>query len=138
MPAGDVPPNPLELLLSQRFREVFKSLTEIADIVIVDSPPVELVSDALAIAPLTTGTIYVVKAMDTRYPLARKGINRLVRGGAHILGVVLNQLDFEKAHQYYGETTAHYGYGAYGAYGAGYGAGPQAIRAADGAPAKAA
>ena len=124
IPAGDVPPNPLELLLSQRFRDVFKSLTEIADIIVVDSPPVELVSDALAIAPMTTGTIYVVKAMETPYPLARKGLNRLQRSGAHILGVVLNHLDFQKAQQYYGEVTA-YGYGKYGY---GYGTDPKKAR----------
>ena len=135
MPAGNVPPNPLELLLSQRFRDVLKSLADMADIVVIDSPPVELVSDALVLAPLTTGAIYVVKAMDTPYPLARKGINRLVRGGARVLGVVLNQLDFQKAHQYYGEVTAQYGYGQYGY---GYGVKPGAAAQADAGAAKAA
>lgn len=114
IPAGDVPPNPLELLLSQRFREVWDSLAEIADIIVVDSPPVELVSDAMVISPLTSGTIYVVKAMDTPYPLARKGITRLQRSGARIIGVVLNQLDFQKAHQYYGEVSGGYAAAGYG------------------------
>ena len=121
MPAGDIPPNPLELLLSQRFQDVFKSLIEAADIVVIDSPPVGLVSDALAIAPMTTGTIYVVKAMETPYPVARKGLVQMQRGGAKILGVVLNQLDFQKAQQYYGEVTAQYGNSKYGYGYGGYG-----------------
>ena len=118
VPAGDIPPNPLELLLSQRFKDVLTKLQDQVDFIVIDSPPVELVSDALVLAPVATGTIYVIRAMKTPYPLARKGLNRLQRGGAKILGVVVNGLDFDKAQRYYGETVAST-YGAY--YGYGYG-----------------
>ncbi len=116
IPAGDIPPNPTELLLSQRFRDVLAELSQTYEIVLIDSPPVELVSDALVIAPLVTGTIYVVKAMETPYPLARKGLVRLQRVGASILGVTLNHVDFKKAQKYYGQYSAYgkYGYGDYG------------------------
>lgn len=119
MPAGEVPPNPVELLLSQRFRETIESLAKQYEVIIIDSPPVELVSDALVIAPLATSTIFVVQAMETASPVARKSLIRLQRAGAQILGVVLNHLDFSKAQRYYGEYSVYStkGYGAYG-YGA--------------------
>jgi capsular exopolysaccharide synthesis family protein len=112
MPAGELPPNPLDLLVSQRFKDVLKHLQSQLDFIVLDSPPVELVSDALAVAPMAHGTIYVVKAMETPYPLARKGITRLERSGAKLLGVVVNGLDFEHAQRYYGEQVIG-GYHAY-------------------------
>lgn len=125
MPAGDLPPNPSDLLLSQRFRDMLKHLQSQLDFVIIDSPPVELVSDALSMAPLATSTIYVVKAMDTPYPMARKGIGRLERAGAKMLGLVVNGLDFEHAQRYYGEQVIG-GYHAYYGTGTPYGTKPAA------------
>lgn len=119
---GDMPPNPLELLLSQRFDQVLAELQTLFDIIIIDSPPVGLVSDALVLAPRVTGTILVVKAQSTPAPQVRKTIASLQRGGARILGMVLNALDFSRANTYYGEHNAggeSYGYG----YGSGYGSG---------------
>jgi len=117
MPCGDIPPNPTELLLSQRFKETLASLAGEFEMIIIDSPPVELVSDALVIAPQATSTVFVVLANQTAYQLARKGIIRLQRVGANILGVVLNGVDFKKNQKYHGEYTA---YGTYGKQYAGY------------------
>jgi succinoglycan biosynthesis transport protein ExoP len=114
MPVGDMPPNPLELLLSQRFKDTLKLLSEDFEMVIIDSPPVELVSEALVLAPLATSTAFVVKAMSTPAPLVRKSLARLQRAGANIVGVVVNQLNFKDASAYYGEY-GHYGY-SYGGY----------------------
>lgn len=118
MPAGEVPPNPVELLLSQRFRETLDALARHYEVIIIDSPPVELVSDALVISPLATSTIFVVRAMDTASPVVRKSLVRLQRAGANVLGVVLNHLDFSKSQRYYGEYSA---YGKSGYEGYGYG-----------------
>lgn len=118
MPSGTIPPNPLELLLSQRFKETLGKLSDAYDIIVIDSPPVELVSDALVIGPHTTGVIYVAKAMETPYPLVRKGVQRVRRADGNILGIVLNRLDFAKAEKYYGEYSGYgkYGYGRKGNY----------------------
>ena len=113
MPVGDLPPNPLELLLSQRFRDLLHSLSEEFEMVLIDTPPVELVSDALSVAPQVTNAVYVVKAMSTPAPLVRKCLTRLQRAGGSVLGIVVNQLDFDKAQSYYGEYGA-YTYGGYG------------------------
>jgi capsular exopolysaccharide synthesis family protein len=110
MPSGDVPPNPLDLLVSQRFKDAIRHLQPQLDFIIIDTPPVELVSDALAVAPMATSTIYVVRATETPVPVIRKGLSRLQRSGANIMGVIVNGLNFEDAQRYYGETV-NGGYG---------------------------
>jgi len=109
LPAGRIPPNPLELLASQRFAETIARLAKAFEVILIDSPPVQLVSDALVLSNLATEVVYVVKADDTPYPLARLGIRRLRRVNAPILGVVLNQLDAVKADRYYGEYSGYGG-----------------------------
>lgn len=112
---GDIPPNPLDLLLSQRFKDVLTELQAQFEMIVIDSPPVELVSEALVLAPLCTSTTLVVKAMGTPAPLVRKSLTRLQRSGAHMLGVIVNQLDFNRAQKYYGEYgSSTYNYGSYG------------------------
>lgn len=111
--AGAIPPNPLELLVSQRFRDTVALLHRRYDLIIIDSPPLQLVSDALMVGNLASGLIYVVKAGDTPMPLARTGLKRIASAGIPIIGVVLNQQDFKKAEQYYGEYSGYrkHGYG---------------------------
>jgi polysaccharide biosynthesis transport protein len=126
LPVGDLPPNPLELILSQRFKDVLKALSEHFEMIIIDSPPVELVSEALVLAPMATSVAFVVKAMSTPAPLARKSITRLQRAGGNMLGLIVNQLDFSHAQRYYGEYGGKdYAYGGYGhgSYGGGAGKG---------------
>ena len=115
LPAGHIPPNPLELLLSPKFEHAINRLKELFDIIVIDSPPVQLVSDALIIAQHATGVVYVIKADDTPAPLARQGLVKLRRSNAPLLGVVLNQIDFKRADSYYGEYSgyAKYGYKRY-------------------------
>ena len=110
MPSGDVPPNPLDLLVSQRFKEVIRHLQPQLDFILIDTPPVELVSDAMAVGPMATSTIYVVRATETPVPVIRKGLSRLQRSGANIMGVIVNGLNFEDAQRYYGESV-NGGYG---------------------------
>lgn len=86
---------PLDLLVSQRFKDVLRHLQPQLDFIIIDTPPVELVSDAVAIAPMATSTIYV-RATETPVPVIRKGMNRLQRSGANIMGVIVNGLDFDE------------------------------------------
>jgi capsular exopolysaccharide synthesis family protein len=122
LPAGTVPPNPLELISSKRFDDVVTKLKEAFDIVIFDSAPLQLVSDSLVLSNYATAVIYVVKADSTPYQMAQNGLKRLARVGAPVLGVVLNQLDIEKAEKYYGEYTGYKGYKGYRKHGyKGYG-----------------
>ncbi len=118
--AGTVPPNPLELLSSKRFEEVIDKLKEAFDMIVIDSPPVQLVSDALVLSRLVDSVVYVVRADSTAYQMAQNGIKRLRAVNAPLIGVVLNQLDIARAEKYYGEYST---YGRYKRYNYGYGHG---------------
>ena len=88
-----------------------------SDIVVVDSAPLQLVSDAQVLSQFASSVIYVVKADSTPYQVAQNGIKKLRRVNAMILGVVLNQLDLEKAEKYYGEYSGYRSYKGYKKYG---------------------
>lgn len=121
IPSGVVPPNPLELLSSIRFAEAMKWLEDSFDVVIIDSPPLQLVSDPLVLSQFAHSVIYVVKADSTPYQVALGGIERLREAKAHILGVIINQIDREKADRYYGYGKySAYGYGKRYSYSSGY------------------
>ncbi|MBE0612324.1 MAG: polysaccharide biosynthesis tyrosine autokinase [Burkholderiales bacterium] len=131
--SGRVPFNPLELISSHRFAEVMQSLKQAFDVIIIDSPPMQVVSDALLLSQFASSILYVVKADSTPYPLARHGLTRMKRLNEPALvglGVVLNQLDVDKASKYYGEYR---GYG--GRYYRHYGYASDAAGQAEGAPA---
>jgi capsular exopolysaccharide synthesis family protein len=115
--SGTVPPNPLELLSSRRFQDVMSKLKESFDIIVVDSAPLQLVSDAQILSQYASSVVYVVKADSTPYQVAQNGIKKLRRVGAPILGVVLNQLDLEKAEKYYGEYSGYKSYAGYKKFG---------------------
>jgi len=117
--AGRVPLNPLELLSSNRFGDVMRMLRKAFDVIIIDSPPLQVVSDALVLSRFATTVLFVVKADSTKYPLARHGITQLnrINGSALVgLGAVLNQLDVDKAKKYYAEYRG-YGSGHFREYG---------------------
>ena len=104
--SGKVPLNPLEMLSSHRFADAMESLKAMFDVIVIDSPPVELVSDSMVLSRFATGVLFVVKADHTPYPLARHSLVRLWRVGAPVLGAVLNHFDVEKAHRYYGDYSS--------------------------------
>jgi capsular exopolysaccharide synthesis family protein len=111
--AGTVPPNPLELRSSKRFEDVLLKLKDAFDVVVIDSAPLQLVSDAQVLSQFASSVIYVVKADATPYQVAQNGLKKLRRVDAPILGVVLNQLDLEKAEKYYGEYSGYKSYKGY-------------------------
>ena len=78
VPAGIVPPNPNELLSSQRMKSVIDDLSEQADIVLFDSPPCLLYSDAFLLAPLADGVLYVVRA-GSQDKAAQRRVQRFAR-----------------------------------------------------------
>ncbi|MDD4927600.1 MAG: polysaccharide biosynthesis tyrosine autokinase [Methylotenera sp.] len=130
--SGVIPPNPLELLHSDRFAQTLEALGRHFEMIVIDSPPVELVSDALVLASRASGVIFVTKAQSTPLPMVRRALQRLRRADGHIMGVVLNALDFNKAEKYYGEYSGYgkHGYGTYGsAYGQAYGSSGKASAA---------
>lgn len=110
--AGLIPPNPLELLSSKRFKEALQNLAQQYDRIVIDSPPTLAVSDALVLSTLANAVIYVVKSDSTSFHNARNGIQKLQRVNAPITGVVLNQVNLTKASRY----GSYYGYYDYYGY----------------------
>jgi capsular exopolysaccharide synthesis family protein len=109
LPAGPLPPNPAELLGSQRMRAVLESLKAGCDIVIVDSPPVQVVTDATILSSLMDGCVFVIDATRSRRRAVHHAREALDRAGAHMLGVVLNRVPAEARADYggyYGDAYA--------------------------------
>jgi capsular exopolysaccharide synthesis family protein len=100
LPSGPVPPNPSELLESQRMREVMKALSERFDLVLYDSPATAAVSDALPLVPETTGVIVVSRLHHTSRDRVRDLLKQLSLLHAHVLGVVANCSDVPKRRGY--------------------------------------
>jgi len=113
MPSGQIPANPLEILASQRFAKVIEQLKEHFAHIIIDTPPINAVSDSLVIAQHADAVIYVVKSDSTRVGVVQNGIRRLIETNANIAGVVLNQVDTKKISQseYYHGYYDTYSYG---------------------------
>ncbi len=110
--SGRVPMNPLDLLSSQHFAEVMETLKQAFEVIVIDSPPLHLVSDGLVLSQFASTVLYVVKADSTPYPQARHGLTQLQRLNEPALiglGVVLNQLDLDRANRYYGEYKGYGG-----------------------------
>ncbi|KGJ94206.1 GumC family protein [Thalassotalea sp. ND16A] len=98
--AGQLPPNPQELLSSNQFKQLLHTLREKYDRIIIDTAPVQAVSDAMIVARLTDSHIYVVKADSTKEKQIKTGIKRMALAGINVDGIVLNQVDLEKAKKY--------------------------------------
>jgi len=94
--SGPLPPNPSELLASERMAKIIARLAQEADFVLFDSPPVAVVSDAAALATRVDGVLLVIDAGRTRRDAARQAKEALERVGARLLGVVLNNVKPER------------------------------------------
>lgn len=104
--SGPLPPNSSELLGSSRMIELLRRLETMADVVILDSPPVLAVTDATVLSNKVGGVILVAQAKRTRRNMATQTLERLHRVGANVLGAVLNRAaDAEKDYyRYYAYT----------------------------------
>ncbi|MCB1756314.1 MAG: polysaccharide biosynthesis tyrosine autokinase [Gammaproteobacteria bacterium] len=114
IPCGKLPDNPLELLASSRFSRLLQKLGEHYDRVIIDCAPTQAVSDALVVGKQADTVLYAVKSHTTSMNLIRRGLQRLRQVGAHVLGVVVTQVDVDKISSYGGD---YYYQGYYDYYG---------------------
>ncbi|MCL6461069.1 MAG: polysaccharide biosynthesis tyrosine autokinase, partial [Flavobacterium micromati] len=107
--SGPVPPNPAEMILSEGMRELIEELKKKYDYIILDTPPVGLVSDALELAQYCDVTLYIVRQNVTKKDMITVLNNRVKRGELNNTSIILNGLE-NKAK--YG-TGYGYGYGSY-------------------------
>jgi succinoglycan biosynthesis transport protein ExoP len=101
LPSGHIPPNPSELLGSERMAAVVEELKEYADVVLFDAPPTLVVTDAVILSSKVDGVLMVTDAGSTRRHAAEKAVEELRRVKANLLGVVLNRLSGRRNGYYY-------------------------------------
>jgi succinoglycan biosynthesis transport protein ExoP len=92
LPTGPLPPNPAELLGSQRMRIVLERLKSATDLVVFDSPPLQAVTDSAILSSFLDGTLLVIDAGRSRRRAVRPAREALARAGANVLGVALNRI----------------------------------------------
>ena len=112
IPCGAIPPNPAELISSEKMRNMLVTLSERYDHILLDSPPLMYVTDPVILATMVDGVIMVIHAGKSPRDVARRARQELVTVGAKIFGVVLNNVDFRK-----GGYDEYYYYRYYETYG---------------------
>jgi succinoglycan biosynthesis transport protein ExoP len=110
--SGKLPPNPAELLTSQKMNQFLDMLGQECDMILIDTPPVLTVTDAAALAPCVDGVVLVAKPGKTRLRDFQQALEQLRIGGARVLGVVLNEVEprSRKYGYYYNRYYSKYAY----------------------------
>jgi len=110
LPCGPQPPNPAELLLTNRFKQVLAELEERFDRILLDSPPVLAVTDAVVLARLSSGVMLIAQAGKTQLDDVAHSARQFRDVDAPILGVILNDMDITDRRY----SGYYYSYGGYG------------------------
>jgi len=105
--SGTIPPNPAELLQSNRMQQLMKEMLKIYDFVLLDSPPVQRVTDSLTLGTLVDGVVVVTRSGKTTYDMLESGLKKMFDLRTPILGIVLNGLVKSK------KDSGYYGYYEY-------------------------
>jgi len=114
IPSGPIPPNPADVLNSERFRSFLSSLGDRFDRIVIDSPPLVAVTDAAILSTLVDGTVFVVRAFRTNRNLSAHGLRSIRDVDGRIVGAVLNAVNLDKheyAHYYHYYYYKREGYG---------------------------
>ena len=112
LPCGPRPANPAELLTSPRFKELLDIIRAQYDYVLVDTPPLLVVTDPCVVAPRVDGVILAIRVTKNGRPFAERAKEILTSLGANVLGVVVNGLGGQAGGRYgYGYDSYNYGYG---------------------------
>ena len=107
LPSGTTPPNPAELLDSKRFDALIEEAKKQFDLIMIDSPPVLMVTDPVILSTKTDGAIIVLRSQKTTKPVLRRAVEVLHRSYGRKLGFVVNGMDTKSVEYYY--TYGYYG-----------------------------
>ncbi|WP_346873789.1 CpsD/CapB family tyrosine-protein kinase [Clostridium sp. UBA5988] len=99
--SGKIPPNPSEMLGSKSMKALLEALKKIFDYVILDTPPVQAVTDAQILSNRADGTLLVIRSEKTKKDSVVNSINLLKKVNANIIGTVLNGVDTKRNNYYY-------------------------------------
>ena len=107
--AGNIPPNPSELLVSEQMRNLLEELKEVCDIVIIDGTPCALVADSVILSRIVDTTVIVTACKETKKDNLDKIVKNIKQVGGNIAGIVLNKVPISakkyNENYYYGSTS---------------------------------
>lgn len=111
--SGDLPPNPSELLGSQKMHHILVKAQSLADMVIIDTPPTLAVTDASVLMQIVDGAILIIQPGVTRLATAMGAVEQFQRVGSKVLGVVFNNVELSRGRYRYRYYKDYHGYGSY-------------------------
>lgn len=117
MPSGMIPPNPSELLGSERMKIFLEKMNEYYDYIIIDTPPVNLVTDAAALSAYVSGVLFVLRYGHTTYEDLNRAVAAFEATGVHILGFTLAEMPSGHGRYYKRKYKKYHKYGHYSSYG---------------------
>lgn len=126
VPCGPTPPNPAELIHTEKFARILRECADNYDRVILDSPPTSAVTDPVVLGTMADGVLLVVRANRTTRDAAGHARRQLATANARLIGVVINEVDFGDTG--YGGYYSYY-YRTYGRYGGYYAATEESAKA---------
>jgi non-specific protein-tyrosine kinase len=106
--SGGLPPNPAELLASERMIHILDQVAKQSDFVVIDSPPAGAVTDAIVLAARVDGVLLVVEPKHTRLPSVVQVVEQLRRAGANVVGLVFNNVPLGRSGYYNGYYSGYY------------------------------
>jgi len=109
--SGTTPPNPLELLASERFSQMLSQLRKKFTYIIIDTAPVLPASDAVVLGRLCDSLLMAIQSDRTTHHMARDAVKRLNASNVSVAGLILTQANIKKGNPY--QYGGYYGYGAY-------------------------
>lgn len=117
-----IPPNPSELLGSKRMEETIKTLQAKYEMILIDTPPVDIVIDSQLMNKYISGIVFIVKENSTMHPDLRRSLNNIELADGKVIGFIKTSCEPKEKSSYRGKYTGKYGrkYGRYGRYGSTY------------------
>ncbi len=113
IPSGRLPSSPQELLASNRFAHLIDELRARFEVIVLDSTPINLISDAAVLSKVVSGFVYVVKSGETPRTLVHRGLTMITRHNKPVFGLVLNQHNPKASSSYDGYHSKYEQYGYY-------------------------
>ena len=101
LPSGELPPNPFELLSSEKMSHIVGQISSNADMVVIDSPPILVATDAAVLSRYVDGVLFVVKPGVSKWASVKHALEQLQHVDANILGIVFNEIELKRSQQYY-------------------------------------
>lgn len=110
--SGEIPPNPSELLSNENMKALLERLDKVYDYIFIDTPPVNIVTDACIVGKMMDGVLFVVRQNQSDRESVKQGVNHLEIAGVKLLGFIFNGADYKRSKLY--KRYNYYKYRGYG------------------------